>query len=173
MGTSTKASQPVNLETEIDDEAWNALSGFELLVKKAAAETLSILGIAPQEASLVICLSGDDQVAQLNARWRGKSSATNVLSFPAPADMPVPPGELQPLGDIILAAGVVAREAEQQGKSLHDHTAHLIVHGILHILGYDHICDADAQQMERLEIEILARLGIADPYAGNGVVDQH
>ena len=77
----------------------------------------------------------------------------------------MPPGEPRPLGDIMLAAGVVRREAEQQGKTLADHTVHLAVHGILHVMGYDHINETGANQMERLETDILSVLGIADPYA--------
>jgi probable rRNA maturation factor len=89
---------------------------------------------------------------------------TNVLSFPADQGIAIPPGELRPLGDVILAAGVVRAEAAQQSKSLADHFSHLVVHGILHIMGYDHLDDAQADEMESLEKEILLKLGIADPY---------
>jgi rRNA maturation RNase YbeY len=113
---------------------------------------------------LSVTLADDETVAQLNAQWRGKPKPTNVLSFPADQDIAIPPGELRPLGDIILAAGVVRAEAAQQSKPLADHFSHLVVHGILHIMGYDHLDDAQADEMESLEKEILVKLGIADPY---------
>ncbi|MEO1198335.1 MAG: rRNA maturation RNase YbeY [Pseudomonadota bacterium] len=109
-----------------------------------------------------ILLSGDDHVRALNTAWRGQDKPTNVLSFPM--------GEIDPsgtilLGDIVLARETVLREAEETGISSSHHVSHLIVHGILHLLGYDHQVDAEAAEMERLETEILAGLGIADPYA--------
>ena len=97
--------------------------------------------------------------SRLNRDFRGKDKPTNVLSFPAPAN---PEGHL---GDIAIAYGVTAREAETAGKSLADHATHLAVHGVLHLLGYDHETDAEAEVMEPLEDAILAELGIADPYA--------
>ena len=118
-----------------------------------------------QKALEVALLFTDDQaIAEINAEWRGKNAPTNVLSFPAPADMPVPAGETRPLGDVVLAYGVVAREAADQGKTLRDHTTHLILHGVLHLLGYDHEDDEEAEEMERLEAGILKGLGISNPY---------
>ena len=99
----------------------------------------------------------------LNRDYRGKDYATNVLSFEAD----LPPGLKLPLiGDIVICAPVVAREAADQGKTPRDHWAHLTVHGVLHLLGYDHLVEAEAEAMEALETRILAGLGIADPYAG-------
>ena len=103
-------------------------------------------------------------MAAINAEWRGKDKPTNVLSFPAPRDIPIPAGESRPLGDIVLAYGVIAREAEEQGKTLRAHVAHLMVHGTLHLLGYDHETDVEAEEMEALETSILKGLGITDPY---------
>ncbi|TVS17255.1 MAG: rRNA maturation RNase YbeY [Gammaproteobacteria bacterium] len=114
-----------------------------------------------EAAELVIRIVDADEGRALNAAWRGREKATNVLSFPAdlPADLGLPV-----LGDLVLCAPVVASEAAEQGKPLADHYAHLTVHGVLHLLGYDHEQDADAERMEAEERRILAGLGIPDPY---------
>ena len=152
------------LEVEVDEVAWKELSDPEQLLRNAAQVTESILGKDLSDTVLVITLATDEEVAELNRRWRNQDGPTNVLSFPAARDMPLPPDEPRPLGDIMLAAGVVRREARQQGKSLAEHSVHLAVHGILHIMGYDHINETGANEMERLEIDILGVLGIANPY---------
>ena len=113
-----------------------------------------------------VVLTTDAEIQALNKAWRGKDRPTNVLSFPA--DMPdLPPDALQaaPLGDIALAAETIGREAHEQNKSYNDHLAHLAVHGLLHLLGFDHETTEDATEMEALEVDILERLGVADPYA--------
>ena len=103
-----------------------------------------------------------DEGQALNLQYRGRDYATNVLSFPAD----LPPGvDLPLIGDLVICAPVVAREAAEQGKAPRDHWAHMTVHGVLHLLGYDHLEDAEAEAMEALETRILAGLGIADPYA--------
>jgi probable rRNA maturation factor len=107
-------------------------------------------------------LTDDAKIRALNRSWRGKDTATNVLSFPAPAGGSAEP---RPLGDVVLARETIAREAVEQRIPAQDHLAHLTVHGVLHLLGYDHENDRDAETMERLEREILARLGVPDPYA--------
>lgn len=114
-------------------------------------------------AELAIVLTNDAEQRDLNLQWRGKDSPTNVLSFP----------QIEPfgpvvgiLGDITMARETLEREAADQGTSFADHFTHLVVHGFLHILGYDHLSDAEALQMESLETQILASLGIDDPYAG-------
>lgn len=113
-------------------------------------------------AELSILLTNDEEQQELNKQWRGKDSATNVLSFP----------QIEPfgpvvglLGDITLARETLVREAEEQGVTFEAHFTHLVVHGFLHILGYDHLDDAEALQMESLETQILASLGVDDPYA--------
>ncbi len=120
----------------------------------------------PLEIALLAC--DDTRIATLNADFRSKPSATNVLSWPSgpwtPTRLP-PDGEL---GDIAIAYGTCVREAAEQGKALADHTTHLIVHATLHLLGFDHETDAEAGEMEALEVEILARLGLPDPYRGQG-----
>ena len=113
-------------------------------------------------AEVAIRVVDTDEGQSLNRDYRGKDYATNVLSFPAE----LPPGvDLPLIGDLAICAPVVAREAAEQGKKPRDHWAHLTVHGTLHLLGYDHIEDTDAEAMETLETRILATLGIADPYA--------
>lgn len=109
-----------------------------------------------------ILLTNDDQQFELNKQWRNVDKSTNVLSFPQIEPFAAPSGFL---GDISLALETVEREALEQSKSLDDHIAHLVVHGFLHILGYDHEVDDEAERMEKLEINILQKLGLPDPYA--------
>lgn len=123
----------------------------------AAARTEGVRGL------VAVLLGDDDAVAALNKQWRGRPGPTNVLSFPAPAGAPA--GDVRFLGDIALAAQTIAREADSQGKSFQAHAAHLIVHGFLHLLGYDHGEASAAAVMEARERDVLAQLGIADPYA--------
>lgn len=114
-----------------------------------------------EEKEITIRLVDNDESQALNSQYRHKDKPTNVLSFP----FECPPGiELPLLGDLVICAPVIAQEASEQHKSLHNHYAHMTVHGILHLLGYDHIEDDEAEIMEALEIEILSQLGIDDPY---------
>ena len=115
------------------------------------------------EADLTVRIVGREEGRQLNERFRGASAPTNVLSFPfdLPPGAPALPGEL---GDVVLCAPVVNREARAQGKPRGDHWAHLVVHGVLHLLGYEHGTPREAQRMEGLERHVLARFGIPDPY---------
>ncbi|MBB4132849.1 rRNA maturation RNase YbeY [Xanthomonas sp. 3075] len=120
-----------------------------------------------READLAVRLVDEKEGCSLNHHYRGKDYATNVLSFPAELPEGLPEGIKMPLlGDLVICAPVVAREAAEQGKSLAAHYAHLTVHGTLHLLGWDHEDDKEADAMEQLEREILADLGIDDPYAG-------
>ncbi|MEM9756628.1 MAG: rRNA maturation RNase YbeY [Pseudomonadota bacterium] len=148
--------------------AW-ATEGIAKLAARALPETLRALDIDPfgYEVSILAC--NDDDIAKFNATFRDKPVPTNVLSWPAseislPEGGRPPPPEFGELGDIAIAFGICAREAREQGKPLQDHVTHMLVHGLLHCLGYDHIRDADAQVMEETERAILARLGIPDPY---------
>ena len=114
-----------------------------------------------EEAELTIRVVGRRESRELNSTYRQKDSETNVLSFPAE----LPEGiDLPLLGDIVICAPLVAEEAAAQGKALHDHWAHLAIHGVLHLLGYDHVADEDAEEMEALEISLLESLGIGNPY---------
>lgn len=148
----------MTLDIEIEDEAWSrALPEVESLAEAAA---LKALEMAQADGGVVVLLTGDDEVAALNGDFRGKAGPTNVLSFPAAANPE------DHLGDIALAFGVCEREARDQGKSLAHHLQHLVAHGVLHLVGYDHLTDSEAEEMEALERRILARLGAPDPYAG-------
>ncbi|CUA83396.1 rRNA maturation RNase YbeY [Pseudidiomarina woesei] len=123
-----------------------------------------------QEAELTIRIVDPEEGLELNQQYRGKDYATNVLSFPFESPVPLP---VNLLGDLVICAAVVADEADKQGKQLQAHWAHMVVHGTLHLLGYDHIEDDEAEHMEQLETTILAALGYADPYADDFADSQH
>ncbi|MFN3558500.1 MAG: rRNA maturation RNase YbeY [Brevundimonas sp.] len=145
------------IEIEIEDAAWStALPEVEAVVERAARAALGTI-----KGDVVILLTDDEAVREINARFRDRDRPTNVLSFPA-AESAFPH-----LGDVTLAHGVCAREASEQGKTLSDHLSHLTVHGILHLLGRDHEDDAEAEEMEDEERSILASLGVADPYTAD------
>ncbi len=153
------------INVDADEEAWAAvLPDAGRLAVSAVNAAAGFLGQDLGNSALEVVLATDEDVAELNGQWRGKPKPTNVLSFPAAPGITVPPGEPRPLGEIILAAGVVAREAAEQSKLPAAHFTHLVVHGFLHIMGYDHAVEAEADRMERLETEILAQMGIANPY---------
>lgn len=118
----------------------------------------------PQDAELSLVFTTDGEMRSINAQWRGMDKPTNVLSFPAADIRPGEAGE-QMLGDIVLAAETIAREAVLEGRRFEDHLSHLMVHGFLHLFGYDHLDDAEAMVMENLETRALAALGISDPHA--------
>jgi probable rRNA maturation factor len=146
-----------------DSPRWDAEPGAEAAVRRAIAQAAAIEGSADPAAEVSVLLCDDAVIATLNARWRGRDEPTNVLSFPAPpAGDPAAPVHL---GDIAIACETVVREAREQGQPVSQHLAHLAVHGFLHLLGYDHVTDGEAERMERLERDILAALGIPDPYA--------
>lgn len=151
----------IALAVEIEAGNWEQVGDAEALARRAAAVALACLPDAPDEdLSATLLLTDDAAVREMNRAWRGQDKATNVLSFPSPP-MRLSP---RPLGDIALAYGTVATEAAADGKALADHMAHLVVHGVLHLLGHDHAGDADADAMEDIEVRALAELGIADPY---------
>lgn len=152
---------PLEIAVIHNSECWP--DHFDALAERAVLAALAGSGARIKGAAEIsVLLTDDEEQRDLNAQWRGKDSATNVLSFP----------QIEPfgpvvglLGDITLAHETLVREAAELDKSLEDHFTHLVVHGFLHILGYDHLQEAEALQMEGLETQILGGLGIADPYA--------
>ncbi len=142
-------------------------SDVERLCGEAARAALSGAGCALGPAELSIVLGDDALVRSLNRQWRGQDNPTNVLSFAAlPAALP--PGAPHLLGDVVLAFETLAAEAEAQGKPLAHHLRHLLVHGVLHLLGFDHEAASEAERMEVLEVAVLAGLGVPDPYRVTG-----
>ena len=151
------------LEVIIESGEWASLGDAEALARRAVDAAFAVAANPPRDpVEISVLLSDDASVQDLNRRWRGLDKPTNVLSFPASA--PPSPECVRPLGDVVLAWQTVAREAEQEGKPVADHVTHLVVHGTLHLLGYDHEIEHEAEAMEAREIEALARLGIDNPY---------
>lgn len=165
----------MEIDILIEHEAWGALD-LEALAQDAALATLRVLALAPEAFSLSLLAADDARIATLNTEFRGKPTPTNVLSWPSmdrgaesPGAMPNlatadANGAPQELGDIALAFETCAQEARDGGKPLGHHVTHLIVHGLMHCLGFDHETDKDAALMEELETRILASLGVPDPY---------
>lgn len=163
------------LETALSIESpWPDTTDWEALAQRATAAALARtphgeLATAAVSVEISVRLTSDDEIQTLNAQYRGKDKPTNVLSFPmVQPDLldgiaNTDDGEVL-LGDIALAYGVCEREAAEKGISMEDHATHLIVHGTLHLLGYDHLEDHEADAMEAIEIDALAALGLADPY---------
>jgi probable rRNA maturation factor len=154
---------PVDIDISIEAGEWPDEEALTRLVERAVASAFAEAGGAGR-SELSIVFSDDAHIRTLNASWRAKDKPTNVLSFPAfPSQKG---GQLPPmLGDIVLAAETVAREAALEDKPPENHITHLVIHGLLHLLGYDHETDAEAEEMEAIERAALARLAIPDPYA--------
>ncbi len=150
------------VEAVIEDARWQAL-GIAALAERAARAALIAAGEAPDAFEISLLAADDARIAALNAAFRGKPAPTNVLSWPA-GDAGASPGEPAFLGDLALAYDTCLREATEATISVTDHATHLVVHGVLHLLGHDHENDAEAEAMEALETKILASLGVADPY---------
>jgi probable rRNA maturation factor len=170
-GSETLPAAPI-LSLRAQSRQWRALGDLPALRIRATQAIEAALAVAPVHplagAEISLLLTDDRRIRIVNRDWRGFDKATNVLSFPAaPADRI----ETSPvLGDIVVAYETVAREAEAEGKTASDHFSHLVIHGLLHLLGEDHETEADARRMEGLEVAALARLGIADPYADSELI---
>lgn len=160
----------LEIDLSVDCPDWTgALPGAEALCRRAVLSTWEVAAEGTRPAEVSVVLSDDAAVRVLNRDYRGKDRPTNVLSFAALDDAEGAPDlpEDAPLllGDIVIAWETTAREAGEAGKSLSDHFSHLLVHGMLHLMGYDHMTDQEAEEMEALEVQVLSTLGISDPYA--------
>lgn len=168
------ASPVSGLDIDIMRETGDWPSDAEEVVRRAAEHAYVVAGPS-EDAELCIVLADDDFVQQLNKTYRAKDKPTNVLSFPT-GSIPIAVGgepliDMGPhlLGDVVLAVETITREAHEQKKSFAHHLAHLVVHGVLHLLGQDHEIDAEAEEMEAMERDILEDLNIADPYASDAL----
>ena len=157
-----------NVDVAIPGRGWRREPDAQALAIRAIEACRARLGRSGEQAETSVVLADDEEVRRLNHRWRNKDSATNVLSFPTPPG----PAATRQLGEIVIAFETVAREAEAEGKSFAAHLSHLVVHGYLHLVGYDHLEDEQADEMEQVEREILSTLGVADPYPAQGPLDQ-
>ena len=160
----------MSVDVIIEDDRW-AEAGLERLAERAVAATLTHLGLDPSDWEVSVLGCNDARITALNTDFRGKPGPTNVLSWPSEergaerdGDTPEAPAGDPELGDIALAWETCQREAAEQEKPPAQHFLHLIVHGVLHLLGYDHVRDGDADLMESLEIAILDELGVSNPY---------
>ncbi len=154
----------ISIDVGVEAGDWAGEDELAALSRRAVDAAVSRLGLGDAGSELSIVFTDNEAMRALNAQWRGKDKPTNVLSFPAfPLSPGDPPGPM--LGDIVIAFETVKSEAELEGKPFDDHLRHLVVHGFLHVLGYDHENDTDAEEMEAAERAILADMGIADPYS--------
>lgn len=154
----------ITIELSVEDNRWGNEEELRALAEKVNHVTFNFLGYAKLTSELSLLFTDNAHIQKINAEWRGKDKPTNVLSFPA-FDIKVgeKPGPL--LGDIVFGFETVKTEAEEEAKLFHHHLAHLMVHGLLHLLGYDHETEKQAEEMEGLERKILHVLAISDPYA--------
>ncbi len=160
MSRSPLRRPALAVDIVVEFPLWKAQRGADAMLRRALAAAAALV---PSDGELAVVLTDDAAIRALNRDWRGKDAATNVLSFPAKEARP---DRRAPrlLGDIVIAYETVAREAAAEGKPFMHHLAHLAVHGFLHLVGYDHEANEDADAMEGLEIAILARLDVPDPY---------
>ena len=160
MSRSPLRRPALAVDIVVESPLWKAQRGADAMLRRALAAAGALV---PSDGELAVVLTDDAAIRALNRDWRGKDAATNVLSFPAKEARP---DRRAPrlLGDIVIAYETVAREAAAEGKPFMHHLAHLAVHGFLHLVGYDHEDNEDADAMEGLEIAILARLDVPDPY---------
>ena len=164
-GTKLSSVLPLT-EVLVVADCWQTEPGAEAVIQRAVTAAAEIVNADTGEAEIAVMLTDDAGIRTLNSNWRGIDKPTNVLSFPALQASPGGPDDApRMLGDIAIAFETTRKEADDEQKPFDHHLSHLAVHGFLHLIGYDHEKDADAEAMERLEQEILAQLGIPDPYA--------
>ena len=168
---SSPTSSSLAVEVVRHAEIWDRIAVSDEALARAARAAFAAASPAGQEVcEATIVLTDDAEMRALNRAWRGKDSATNVLSFPAGDGPGAIAGEPRPLGDVVLAAETVLAEAADRNIPASGHAAHLAVHGMLHLLGFDHERDEEAEAMEALETQVLDGLGIADPYQADAEV---
>ena len=185
-GGVTRSADEIRFDIQLADSEWSRLGlDLEKLTRRCVTTILATaireVGLPHQPSQIEVSLrfTDDREMRRLNAEYRGVDRSTNVLAFPLSASfeelaaevLRLLPGESIGLGDVVLARQTVCREAEADGKPLSDHISHLIIHGVLHLLGYDHNETGKAEHMEAVEVEILNRMGIANPYAAAGSTD--
>ena len=167
--TPLPSAQPISIEVSVDCDAWLAAcpDAAALGVTAARAALAHTAALKPPVPLILgMILTDDAEQRRLNRTFRGTDAATNVLSFALSDPADLAPGAPVLLGDVVLALETIAREAAEQQKPLADHLRHLAVHGVLHLLGFDHQREVEAAAMEKLEVEILQILGVPDPYRG-------
>lgn len=164
----------VDLEVLVNSQAWlEALPRAQAICRRAVEAAFAVIRFTVDQAEMSVVLTDDDSIRALNRAWLARDAPTNVLAFPASAAGERPaPGHPLLLGDVVVAFETAAAEAAREGKLLEHHLSHLVVHGTMHLLGYDHGSPQEADAMERLEVTALAGLGIPDPYAEPGVEQQ-
>ena len=157
----------ISIEISIESEGWSSEPLLEGLVERALASAIEETRVElAKDAEVSLVFKNDESVRELNKVWRQQDKPTNVLSFPAAEPHQLPTSAL--VGDIVIARETVAREADAEGKTFDAHLSHLIVHGFLHLVGFDHETDDEAEEMEAIERRVLSRLGIPDPYREDG-----
>jgi len=165
-GPSSSGAGKLDVEIVHHAEHWDHIAVSDEALGRAALAAFAAASPGRRKpCQVTIVLTDDSEMRTLNRTWRGKDASTNVLSFPAGEPFGPVPGESLPLGDVVLAAETVLAEARDKDIAAADHAAHLVVHGMLHLLGFDHERDEEAERMESVETKVLAGLGIADPYA--------
>lgn len=162
-------STEISIDIAVNSDRWENIEAFEVLAQDTSRTIITWLVeyesiIFPQmPMELSVLLTDDASIKEINSEWRKQDKATNVLSFPT-KELSVGDTPLPLLGDIIFAYETILRESEELTKSFEEHLTHLFIHGFLHLLGYDHISDTDAEQMEHIETGILTSIGLSDPY---------
>ena len=161
-----KTKMTIQIDIRIEGDDWTGVPDIRAMLDRCTGCALETAGFDKSPVAISVLLTSDRKMQEINAKWRGIDKPTTILSFPAPAGEKSEDGATY-LGDLVIAYGVVRAEAERQMKTFATHFCHLVVHGILHLLGHEHDSDDDARVMEALEVKALRALGIANPYESN------